>query len=308
MSGVMTNQEIQRRKVTVEDRKDIYALMEKAGLHGTLTYVERLGGMTNRTFHIVLDTMNNYVLRFPGEGTEELINRKDEEISTKLACALHIDADLYYFDDEGHKVSEWIQDAHTMLAEDLRQPEQIHNVAKLLSILHESGESTGIPFEVFDMAADYERIIIKNKVKLYADYEQIKAQVMSLKNTMDGEVSRRRVPCHNDPLCANWIYGNDRLYLIDWEYAGMNDPMWDLADVSIEAHYGDKEDAMLLEAYFGRPVHKIEQKSFLANKIYLDYLWTLWGLTRVPYDGQVLQDYADIRYRRLKQNLKRLQK
>ena len=117
--------------------------------------------------------------------------------------------------------------------------------------------------------------------------------------------SVKKVPCHNDPLCENWIYGDNQLYLIDWEYAGMNDGMWDLADVSIEADYNDEHDEILLKEYLGKEPSLIERQRFIANKLYLDYLWTLWGKTRVPYDGDEMEEYALNRYIRLKSNLKK---
>ncbi|MBQ5725638.1 MAG: phosphotransferase, partial [Clostridia bacterium] len=109
-----------------------------------------------------------------------------------------------------------------------------------------------------------------------------------------------KVPCHNDPLCENWVEGDGRMYLIDWEYAGMNDGMWDIADVSIEAGFDDQRDELLLTAYLGREPGLVDRKHFLASKIYVDYLWTLWAKARVPYDGQPMEDWAQERYARLK--------
>ena len=93
------------------------------------------------------------------------------------------------------------------------------------------------------------------------------------------------------------------MYLIDWEYAGMNDGMWDLADVSIEAAYEEEHDNILLEAYLKRKPEITDKKRFSANKIYLDFLWTLWGKPRVPFDGESMEEYALERYVRLKENL-----
>ena len=83
----------------------------------------------------------------------------------------------------------------------------------------------------------------------------------------------------------------------------MNEPMWDLSCLSIEADYSEKEDDILLNTYMGRPYEADEKRRFIAAKLYVDYLWTLWGLTRVPYDGEFMQEYADARYDRLKQNI-----
>ena len=83
----------------------------------------------------------------------------------------------------------------------------------------------------------------------------------------------------------------------------MNEPMWDLSCLSIEAEYSEDEDNILLEYYFQHEPTLDEKKRFLAAKLYVDYLWTLWGLTRVPYDGDFMQEYADGRYLRLKRNI-----
>ena len=93
------------------------------------------------------------------------------------------------------------------------------------------------------------------------------------------------------------------MYLIDWEYAGMNDGMWDVADVSIEASFNDAQDLLLLTRYLDRVPEKQDLKHFLASKIYVDYLWTLWAKARVPYDGQPMEDWAQERYARMKDNI-----
>lgn len=267
------------------------------------TKVERMGGLTNHTYYVLMDNGDELVIRLPGEGTEKLICRSDEKVNTELAYNLGIDAGLLYFGDDGTKVSKYIENAITMSPETMREKEHILQVAKIFRTLHTCGVDTKVPFEVFEMAANYEKIIIENKVPLYKDYNEIKMIVMKIKDSVDSTGLLKKVPCHNDPLCENWVMGKDKMYLIDWEYAGMNDTMWDLADISIEAGYDDKRDEILLQAYLGRQETLAEKKRFLSNKIYLDYLWTLWGLTRVPFDGKEMQDYADVRYTRLKMNL-----
>ena len=73
-----------------------------------------------------------------------------------------------------------------------------------------------------------------------------------------------------------------------------------IADVSIEAGFDAEYDKMLLTAYLGKEPETIDEKHFLASKIYVDYLWTLWAKMRVPYDGQPMEDWATERYTRLK--------
>mgnify|MGYP000264842433 CR=1 FL=1 len=93
------------------------------------------------------------------------------------------------------------------------------------------------------MARSYESIIKSKNVPMFGDYSDTKATVMDIKRELDAQGMSGKVPCHNDPLCENWVVSDtDRLYLIDWEYAGMNDGMWDVAAVSIEAGYGRTDD------------------------------------------------------------------
>ena len=276
-----------------------------ADVLGTGEYksIERLGGLTNHTYHVKFGDGKEYVVRIPGEGTEQMIVRSDEMRSTTLACRLGVDAKLLHFGEDGSKVTEYIPNAVTMSATTLAEEKHISQVADIFKIMHRCGEDTGVPFEVFDMAAGYEKIIYDMNVSMFDDYDECKKTVMAIKAEIDAHVDAKKVPCHNDPLCENWVEGDGRMYLIDWEYAGMNDGMWDVADVSIEAGYSDECDAMLLEAYLEREPSVLDMKHFLASKIYVDYLWTLWAKARVPYDGQPMEDWAVERYARLKENI-----
>ena len=191
----------------------------------------------------------------------------------------------------------------------MRRQEIILQAAEIFRRLHTCGENTGVRFEVFEMADAYEKIILDNHVALYDDYAQVRSEVMAIKAAVDASGVAPRVPCHNDSLVGNWVLdGAGRLYLIDWEYSGMNEAMWDLSCLSIEAEYTPENDAALLRAYYGREATVEEKKRFIAAKLYVDYLWTLWGLTRVPYDGEFMQEYADGRYLRLKKNIEAYRK
>lgn len=292
------------KEIVSEDLAKVQETLQLAIGKSDYIKIERMGGLTNHTYKVEFPDGNLYVVRIPGEGTEELIARKDEKISTELACELEIDARLLYFAADGSKVTEYISDAVTMSAETMREKKQLCQAAAIFKKLHRCDVDTGVPFEVFDMAKGYEKIIYENRVSMYDDYEEIKAKVMNVKEEVDSICDIKKVPCHNDALCENWVLsGQGRMYLIDWEYAGMNDGIWDLADVSIEAGYDHALDKEFLTEYLGRIPDELDWKHFLANKLYVDYLWTLWAKTRVPYDGQPMEDWAAERYKRLKCNI-----
>lgn len=291
------------REIIEKDLKLVSDLLEKVLGVSSYSTIERMGGLTNHTYHVTMEDGREYVVRIPGEGTEELIVRSDEMKSTKLACDLGVDAKMLYFGNDGSKVTEFIPNAETMSSETIKAPRHIAQIAEIYKKMHSCGVDTGVPFEVFDMAAGYEKIISDMNVPMFADYDENKAKVMKIKSEIDKKVNAPKVPCHNDPLCENWVEGNGRMYLIDWEYAGMNDGMWDVADISIEASFGEAEDLMLLTAYLDREPTLVDKQHFLASKIYVDYLWTLWAKARVPYDGQPMEDWAVERYARMKENI-----
>ncbi len=288
------------REVLKEDIPKIKQLMLKVLKTDEFDSLLRMGGLTNHTYKVTLKNGEEFVVRIPGEGTEELINRRDEIVSTKLACDLGVDAELLYFGEDGAKVTRYIKNAVTMSAQTLKEPHHIQQVADIFKKMHSCGADTQVPFEVFEMADGYEKIVYDNAVPMFEDYDTVKAEVMRIKQEIDATIETKKVPCHNDPLCENWVEGDGRMYLIDWEYAGMNDGMWDIADVSIEAGFDAESDHLLLKAYLGKEPDAIDRKHFLASKIYVDYLWTLWAKTRVPYDGQPMEDWAVERYTRAK--------
>ena len=292
------------RKIETKDIPQLKELLIKVFGNDKYMDIQRLRGMTNHSYKITRENQEEFLIRLPGEGTEELIDRNDERKSTELACKLEIDSELLYFGDDGKKVMRFIKNPQPMTEEIMKKETNIKQAAEIFHKLHSCGVDTGVRFEVFEMADEYEKIIREKMVKLYNDYDLVRETVMDIKSDIDDSGEAPRVPCHNDSLIGNWVLDEDgKLYLIDWEYSGMNEAMWDLSCLSIEIGYEKDEDNKLLNYYYGRPATVEEEKKFIATKMYVDFLWTLWGLTRVPYDGDFMQEYADNRYERLKRNI-----
>ncbi len=173
------------KEIIKEDIGKIRALLKSVVGADGWTELERLGGLTNHTYHVTLADGREYAVRIPGEGTEEMIVRSDEQVSTRLACGLGIDAQLLYFGDDGSKVTEYIPEAVTMSPALLKNDTRIRAVAEIFRKLHGCGKDTGVPFEVFRMAALYEKIIHDQKVPMFADYAEQKAKVMAVKEIID---------------------------------------------------------------------------------------------------------------------------
>ena len=108
--------------------------------------------------------------------------------------------------------------------------------------------------------------------------------------------------CHCDPLCENFLDTGARMWIVDWEYSGMNDPMWDLGDLSVEAGLNDAQDGALLSAYFDGQVPANDHARMVIYKAMCDLLWTLWGLIQLANENPAedFRAYADGRFARCK--------
>lgn len=268
-----------------------------------ITSITRLGGLTNFNYKVET-TEGDYVVRYPGIGTEDLINRGDEFKFTKLSNDLGIDAHNYYFDPAtGVKISQYIPHAITFNPELAKERENLKLIAGTFQELHHSGQKVESIFNVFDKIKEYEDLINQTDRRgFWADYARVREQIYALKEEYESfkvELSF----CHNDPLCENFVLGKDRLYLVDWEYGGMNDPLWDVADVMIEANLNEEEEEAFKTFYFDREASQDEDRRLVMNKVFLDFLWSLWGLQRFSVGEDDMQAYADERYDRMKENL-----
>lgn len=264
--------------------------------------IKRLGGLSNRNYYVSTKD-SQYAVRLPGFGTEFITDRKDEKISTHLACEINIDTKLYYFNpNTGEKIAKYIENSKTMSPCELQKKENIEKIAQIFQKLHNCTKDTNIIFNIVDTINMYEKIIEKSSISFYEDYNEIKNFVYPLAQKQTQ--FKNKVPCHNDPVCENWILeDNKKMYLIDWEYGGMNNPIWDLALVCCEARYKKEQDELLLKLYFKKEPNKEEIKELITHKIIIDYYLSLWAKTRIPYDGKPLEEYALEHYKRMKKNI-----
>lgn len=285
------------------DEQRIGALLRDEMHIDAAVKLTRLDSMTNRTYRADLSDGRAWVIRIPGDGTQEMIDRAAERTSTIEANRLGLDAPLLYFGANGEKVTACIPDAVTMSPETMRSPERIAQVAEMLRTLHSGSTDTDVVFDVFALAELYESVAAQYGVQLFPDFPAAKDAVLRIRREQTENGRASTVFCHNDPIYANWLLDrNGRMYLIDWEYAGMNDPMWDLADLSVESGFSASEDDMLLTAYLRGQPDKLSRQCFLANKVYVDYLWSLWAKAREPFEGDWVQAYGSMRFARM-QNL-----
>ncbi|WP_294188568.1 phosphotransferase [uncultured Clostridium sp.] len=264
--------------------------------------ISPIGGMTNKNYKVQIDD-EFYVLRVPGNGTEEMISRSDEIKNAVYANKIGVDAKLIYFNEEtGVKVSEFIENAETLSPKSAKKQSIMEKVTDILRKLHNFDLEMDNDFDIYEKIEKYENLLIKAKGKNFEDYYEVKDKVIYLKNIMN-ELDVKLVPCHNDMVAENFIKSGERIYLIDWEYGGMNDPMWDLAAYSLENELSEDQEELFLKLYFKGNVEEKYKKRILINKIYQDFLWSTWTNIKEA-KGDDFGSYGIDRYNRAKKNLK----
>ena len=260
--------------------------------------VERLGGMTNNNY-LVETTNRKFIVKFFGKGTDKLINRIAEKNNLENLRDLELDVENYIFDiEEGIKVNEYIENAITFDAHYIKTKNK--EVAGILQKVHGSGKELEGEFKIFDEIKKYEDLI-QGEIK-YAYYDKIREKVFGLKAHLE-EIGIDRKSCHIDLVPENFIEDeNGRVYLIDWEYSAMNDPMWDLAALFIESNYRKSEEGEFFKYYYSENT-PVSVAKIMIYKILQDFLWSLWTIYKEE-QGADFGSYGQDRYNRCLKNLK----
>ena len=254
--------------------------------------VEQLGGMTNQNY-LVKTTNKQYIVKFFGKGTEKLINRQDEKYNLELLKDLDLDVKNYLFDIEaGIKVNEYIESAITLDSTSIKT--KFDKIAPILQTIHASGKELRGEFAPFEEIKKYESLI-EEKIP-YANYEAVRKEVFSLEKRL-ADLGVDRKSCHIDLVPENFIESpQGRIYLIDWEYSSMNDPMWDLAALFLESEFTPQEEEAFLSHYESEQT-PVSREKIAIYKILQDAIWSLWTVYKEE-QGADFGDYGVSRYQR----------
>ena len=248
--------------------------------------------MTNQNY-LVKTTSKPYIVKFFGKGTEKLINRQDEKYNLELLKDLSLDVKNYLFDIEsGIKVNEYIESATTLDSTSIKT--KFEKIAPILQIIHASGKELRGEFAPFEEIKKYEALIEGNIP--YANYEAVRKEVFLLEKRL-ADLGVDRKSCHIDLVPENFIESpQGRMYLIDWEYSSMNDPMWDLAALFLESEFTNQEEEDFL-TYYESDKTPVSREKIRIYKILQDTIWSLWTVYKEA-QGADFGDYGLGRYQR----------
>lgn len=239
--------------------------------------IERLGGLTNLVYRVGFEGAD-YLLRIAGEGTEDYIDRAVEAHNARVAADAGVSAKVLFFDEaDGLMLADYIADAATMNAERFSDLGACRRAALAFRRMHRCGQDFQTVFDVFEKMDEYLALLADLKAPVPNGYEEVKREADSVRQALAVHPAKL-APCHCDPLAENFLDTGERMWIVDWEYSGNNDPMWDLGDLSVEAEFGPEQDEAMMHAYFDGPPPADKLGRMVLYKAMCDLLWTLWGV------------------------------
>jgi thiamine kinase-like enzyme len=261
--------------------------------------VTRLGGLTNRVFRVDGDRM--LCLRLPGAGTEEYINRANEVHAARQGAKAEVSPEVVFADPAtGVMVTAFLDGTQTMSPALFKSRAGApRRAGEVFRRLHTSTARFNNRFELFAMLDEYLAYLGTKTVDLPSGYHETVHEAETVRSALNAH-ELPIVACHCDPLCENFLDTGSRMWIVDWEYSGMNDPMWDLGDLSVEGGFDAAQDEELLLGYFGASPRVDERGRMVIYKAMCDLLWTLWGLIQHA-NGNPADDfwaYANNRFAR----------
>lgn len=261
-------------------------------------------GMTNKSFLFKIKD-RHYICRIPGPGTELLINRQQEKEVYDATHDLGITEKIVYFSGKtGYKIAEFYEGAHNAEAEN---EDEISRCLKLVRKFHQSGLKVSHSFDFKERIEFYEKLCKASGDILFDDYNLVRGCMKELLDRLDG-LGHEKVLSHLDTVVDNFLILPDGdIRLIDWEYAGMCDPLVDIAMCAIYSYYNEEQTDRLIEIYFEREPSMEERFTVYAYMALGGFLWSLWAVYKASL-GEEFGEYTLIMYRYAKNYYKKCSK
>jgi thiamine kinase-like enzyme len=259
------------------------------------------GGITNLNYRVDVGGECFHV-RLPGRNTELLgIDREHEHAAQLIASQSGIAPEVIDFiRPEGYLITRFIE-GRPIPPEELRQPENLQRLAEILRRIHSMPKIPGV-FNAFQVVRDYTEIAQRYNVSFPKNFDRLIQRMYDAEIALNNQPISPQ-PCHNDLLNGNFLL-TDWLYILDWEYAGMGDPFFDLANFSNNHELVVEEDYFLLGCYFEEITpQNIAHMNIM--KVMSDFREAMWGqvqagISDLDFD---FREYADKHFERLTKNI-----
>jgi len=247
-------------------------------------------GMTNDSFIFSLNN-ERYIIRVPGVNTDKIINRHEEyDVYQAIKDEEFVEPIVYIDRDKGYKISKFIENSHTVNPKDWNE---INACLKRLKEFHNQSHRVEHYFDVFEHINYYESLM-PNASK-YEDYKETKKNIESLEPIIENLVKDWTL-CHIDAVCDNFLVTeNQDVYLIDFEYAAMQDPDLDVAMFIVYSLFNRQEIDRIIDIYFEHQATPLKRYKIYSYIAIVGLLWSNW--CEAKQDQELLNSsYAQQQY------------
>ena len=237
------------------------------------------GGITNRNYRVRFGD-RDCVVRVPGKDTSLLgIDRGAERIANERAARIGVAPPVVAgLDDPPAIVTEYVE-GRGMEAADLAEPATLTGIARSLRAIHELGETLPTTFDSFRVVETYAETGRERGATIPPAYGEARQHAGRIEAALSGP-EHDPVPCHNDLLAGNFIAGESQLWIVDWEYAGMGDRYFDLANFAVNNELGEVGEVALLSDYFAESPTARRVATLRLMKFMSDFREAMWGLVQ----------------------------
>ncbi len=268
---------------------------------GNLRTTPLAGGITNLNYRIDAGD-HSYVLRITGANTELLGIRREVEHAANLAAGrLGVAPEVVYFiEPEGYLVTRFVEGV-PIPTEEMVKPHNLRRVAEKIRKFHQEAPSLPGEFNVFRRVEMLTEVSRRHHCRFPDNFDWIMQRMRQVEQSL-GESAAALHPCHDDLLNLNFLDEQGEIRILDWEYAGMGEVSYDLANFSLHHRLNDDQLRLLLQAYFG----EANEQQFARLKL----LWpmsevheAMWGTTQTGISklDEDFQGYADLWFGRATQ-------
>ncbi len=242
------------------------SLYLEALYHKAIAVTKTNLGLTNTIYTAIIDHQK-VAIRVPNSDIHHML-KNDERKILDLIAETGLDVEEVYYDEKtGIRITKWVDGAETF--KDSHDPQKDIKAIGMIKKLHACAFETDKVFDPFLMYQSFRKEIAQERFD-YDKHEYLFDQYRQL--------NHRKILCHNDLVSGNFLFSDDKTYLIDYEYAGMNDPYFDVMSfISENEIYDQKRRELILKTYFGHKPNAEESRGLHITELMMDLLWAAWA-------------------------------